>query len=89
MYAPLYLDFCRENKKLSLLENVSDSARFGIVATRREGGFACCIKGRIAERSRSGCSTLDICSDNLSAGINGDAHNYSSFTGLVGIGWFR
>ena len=45
MNAPLYLDFCHEDEKLSLLEDVSDSARFSIVATRREGGFACCFKG--------------------------------------------
>ena len=88
MYAPLYLDFCHEDEKLSLLEDVSDSARFSIVATRREGGFACCFEGGIAERTRSGCGTLDICSDNFSVGINGDAHNDSSFTCLVGIGWF-
>ena len=87
MNAPLYLDFCHEDEKLSLLEDVSDSARFSIVATRREGGFACCFKGGITERAGSGCSTLDICSDNLSAGINGDTHDNGSFARLVGIGW--
>ena len=86
MNAPLYLDFCREDKKLSLLENVGDSARFSIVATRREGGFACSLKSRIAECTGSGCGTLDICSNNLSTGINGDAHNNGSFARLVGIG---
>ena len=88
MYAPLYLDFCHEDKKLSLLENVSDCARFSVVATRREGGLACCIKGGITERSGSGCSAiLNICADNLSAGINGDTHDDGSFARLVGIGW--
>ena len=87
MNAPLYLDFCHEDEKLSLLKDVSDSARFGIVATCRESGLFCCCKGGIAERSGGGCSALDICSDNLSVGINRDTHNDSSFTCLVGIGW--
>ena len=66
MNAPLYLDFCHEDEKLSLLKDVSDSARFGIVATRREGGFESCITGRIAERGRGGCgATYDICSSDF------------------------
>ena len=89
MNAPLYLDFCHEDEKLSLLEDVGDSARFGIVATRREGGLFCCCKGGITECCGGGCSALDICSDNLSVGINRDTHDDSSFTRLVGIGWLR
>ena len=67
MYAPLYLDFCHEDEKLSLLKDVSDSARFSIVATCREGGFTCCFKGGVAECGGGGCgATLDICTSDIS-----------------------
>ena len=89
MYAPLYLDFCHVDEKLSLLEDVGNSARFGIVATRREGRLFCCCKGGITECGGGGCSALDICSDNLTVGINRDTYNDSSFARLVGIGWLR
>ena len=66
MYAPLYLDFCHEDEKLSLLEDVGDCTRFGIVATCREFGFLCCFNSGIAERSGGGCgATLNICTSDI------------------------